>query len=786
MMVPLLIGFAALHDGLALTPPMGFNPWNCFGISAKGTCKLPLPWKPSPGPRCHSFDESVILEVAQAIAASPLKAAGYEYINLDCGYSTGFRDGGGALVVNRTKYPHGMRWLVEQIHDLGLKFGIYSDAGKTQCCSRLYSGADDGSAGREAQDARTFASWGVDFVKHDSCGEERPSYSAMRDALNATGRPMVYSIHSPYDMAGRPDLAHMWRTTGDIDSTFSSILSRALLNNQTAAIAGPGGWNDPDMLEIGNLFGEHGDAEGRTQMSLWCLMKAPLLIGTDVTNMTKATLSTLTNHRALAVLRDQLGVQGTLRRADNSSQIWAGPLVERRFVAALVNNGSAPRNVTLYPSDLESGLDSGAAWMSAAGHWEVVDAWGDVSTVTTLPLTRTIEPHGTALLLLTPKSLSVSDRGFGCWGAISGLLWSSDPYHNTDCEHLNAKAGSGWVCNGQVWPPTREEGERWVAELNSTIKGAAFYLYSDRTPFYYLASHTCAADSVKLTNWIYNASTRASPRISPRVSPPAALPTLGDAASRDVGDNYTLVVVWTQPDGDGVWATDAAVDLVNAGIFDDPSAAQLSLVGYGDAYVNNSFSCGSGGWNTAGAACWLSNCSKPWPPTKAMAHGECYGYPSPGSSICKHGVRECNLLRWQGFIWLHYLTLPTLATAYYACLQAGAANSSLVTADAIAERCAAKSHVSQSMYEHLRDHYVHTWRGEETLAGNAMIQSWHLRRADATHGPTWPIIQIGDGDSPPSTYIGSHSTEGLMSAICKSIAATAGAAKLPRACSKVV
>ena len=262
------------------------------------------------------------------------------------------------------------------------------------------------------------------------------------------------------------------------------------------------------------------------------------------------------------------------------------------------------------------------------------------------------------------------------------------------------------------------------------------------------------------------------------------LRTLGDVTSYG-GDNYTLVIMWTQPDGDGVWATDAAAALVNDGLFDDPSAAQLSLVAYGDAYVNNSYSCGSGNvWSEAGAACWLSNCSEPWPMTKPMTSGACYGYPASGSAICTRGSKMCDILRWQAFIWLHYLTVPTLVTPYYACLQAGAANASQGSADNISERCAKTCHVSQSMFEHLRDDYVHTWRAQEALAGNALIQSWHLRRADTTHGPAWPLIQIGGANTSPAhparTYSGPHTKDGLKSAVCASIAS--GAARLPDVC----
>ena len=168
-LVLLLAPARSLENGVGATPPMGFNPWNCFGISSKGTCKLPLPWRQRAGAKqpCHGFNESVIMGVARAIEGSPLKAAGYEYVNLDCGYSTGFRGEDGSLTVNRERYPHGMVWLGQQIAALGLKFGMYSDAGTQQCCSRFYGeGVNDGSKGHEEADAKQFVSWGVEYLKH--------------------------------------------------------------------------------------------------------------------------------------------------------------------------------------------------------------------------------------------------------------------------------------------------------------------------------------------------------------------------------------------------------------------------------------------------------------------------------------------------------------------------------------------------------------------------------------------------------------------------------------------
>lgn len=388
--------YMALDNGIGNTPPMGFNPWNCFGIRRTGDCKLPLPWLPESGARCHGFDEGVMLDIAKAVANSPLKAAGYQYINLDCGYSTKRRSANGSLVVNTTRYPNGMVWFGQQLHALGLKFGMYSSGSLHQCCSQIDPDADDGSAGHEADDAQLFASWGVDYLKHDDCTPISASYEAMRDAINATGRPMFYSIHPPADMIGRADIANMWRSTSDINNTYESIMEKALLNNDFADRAKPGAWNDPDMLEVGNFFSPFGDAEGRTQFSLWCLMKAPLLIGTDITNTTAATMATLSNADAIAINQDPLGVQGVLRADGPLSQVWSGELSGHRFAVVLHNKGNdTNRLVALRQAGLPLGVDVGAVW-------SIRDVWKNRTlTDQQLPVYFKVGPRDTALLVLS-------------------------------------------------------------------------------------------------------------------------------------------------------------------------------------------------------------------------------------------------------------------------------------------------------------------------------------------------------------------------------------------------
>ena len=261
---------AGLDNGF-VRPPLGYNPWNSFGIMTNGLCREQHPWAPQGSPGgCHGFNESVILHVARVLVATNLSAM-YKYVNLDCGWSTGYRGADGTLTVNASRYPHGMRWLGDQLHSMGLLFGMYGDAGVAQCCTRLLGPhVNDGSFGHEVIDAKTFASWKVDYLKHDGCGfapdwGDSPAlsnYTAMRDALNATGRPIFYSVHGPSqcgDGNGKvaPECAttaNAWRTTGDQRNVFSTIVSAAIMNDQTASASGRGAYNDPDMLEVSFLL----------------------------------------------------------------------------------------------------------------------------------------------------------------------------------------------------------------------------------------------------------------------------------------------------------------------------------------------------------------------------------------------------------------------------------------------------------------------------------------------------------------------------------------------------
>eukprot|EP01121_Diplochlamys_sp_Union-15-3_P006182 TRINITY_DN16690_c0_g1_i1.p1 TRINITY_DN16690_c0_g1~~TRINITY_DN16690_c0_g1_i1.p1 ORF type:complete len:533 (-),score=115.43 TRINITY_DN16690_c0_g1_i1:83-1558(-) len=266
---------------------MGWNSWNHFGCG---------------------INENLIKSTADVIASSPLKAAGYVYVNMDDCWA-GSRDAQGNIHPDPNAFPNGIKSLADYVHNKGLLFGLYSDSGEKTCAGR------PGSLHYETNDANSYASWGVDYLKFDNCNNDNippeQRYPIMRDALNKTGRPIFYSLcewgeDNPATWA--PNVGNSWRTTGDISDSWDSMISRIDTNDQWAKYAGPGGWNDPDMLEVGN--GGMTYDEYVTHFSLWCLAKAPLLIGCDVTKMSNETLSILTNPEVIAINQDKLGVQG--------------------------------------------------------------------------------------------------------------------------------------------------------------------------------------------------------------------------------------------------------------------------------------------------------------------------------------------------------------------------------------------------------------------------------------------------------------------------------------------
>jgi alpha-galactosidase len=323
-------------NGLAKTPPMGWNSWNAFE---------------------SRIDDKMVREMADEIVTSGMRDAGYVYVNIDDTWE-GVRDAQGNLTANK-KFPD-MKALADYIHSKGLKFGIYSSPGPRTC------GEYPGSYGHEEQDAKTFAAWGVDYLKYDWCGARmiykdddlQAVYQKMGDALLKSGRPIVYSLceygNGHVDTWGAKVGANLWRTTGDIRDTWSSMIGNITKQIPTAASAGPGHWNDPDMLEIGN--GHMTDDEYRTHMSLWSLAAAPLLAGNDIRTMTSATKEILLNREVIAVDQDALGEQATPINTGDL-QMWVKPLADGSIAVGVVNMGTTETIATVKVSDL--GLGAG-------------------------------------------------------------------------------------------------------------------------------------------------------------------------------------------------------------------------------------------------------------------------------------------------------------------------------------------------------------------------------------------------------------------------------------------
>jgi alpha-galactosidase len=322
----------ALNNGLALTPPMGWNSWNKFG------CKV---------------DEKIVREMADAMVSSGMRDADYQFIVIDDCWQVD-RDSKGNIIADGRTFSSGIKALADYVHSKGLKFGIYSDAGTKTCAGR------PGSWGYEFQDARQYAEWGVDYLKYDWCNNggqnSQAAYSRMRDALAVCGRPIVFSIcewgsTKPWLWAG--DIGNLWRTTGDIQDMWEGkkewgglgVVQIIDLQNGLETYAGPGHWNDPDMLEVGN--GGMTETEYRSHFSFWCLLAAPLMAGNDLRAMTPATRDILTNGEVIAIDQDPLGKQGFRVRDDGDLEVWARPLADGSRAVILFNRGTTETEITV-------------------------------------------------------------------------------------------------------------------------------------------------------------------------------------------------------------------------------------------------------------------------------------------------------------------------------------------------------------------------------------------------------------------------------------------------------
>ena len=368
-------------NGLALVPPMGWNSWNKFACDV---------------------NEKIVRDTADAMVSSGMRDAGYQYVVVDDCWQ-GPRDANGFITADLQRFPSGMRALADYVHSRGLRFGIYSDAGRVTC------GGRPGSEGHEYQDALTYARWGADYLKYDWCStgdrSSKEAYAVMADALRHSGRAIVFSMcewgtTKPWQWA--KNTGNLWRTTGDIWDRFSAkdpardwahpMLEIVDLNEPLADFAGPGHWNDPDMLEVGN--GGMTPNEYRSHFSLWAMMAAPLIAGNDIANMDKVTRAILLNKDVIAIDQDRLGRQGRRISKDGDQEVWSKALANGGFAVLLFNRGNHPALIKATSAQLALPSNSRGRVRDLWRHRSLGRWSGSVSAM--------VPPHGVEMFRITP------------------------------------------------------------------------------------------------------------------------------------------------------------------------------------------------------------------------------------------------------------------------------------------------------------------------------------------------------------------------------------------------
>ncbi|MDH7460680.1 glycoside hydrolase family 27 protein [Chitinophagaceae bacterium 26-R-25] len=386
---------AQKFEGLANTPPMGWNSWNIF-------------WT--------DINEEKIKAIADLMVSTGLKDAGYNYLVLDDGWMLKDRDSvTGDLVADPKKFPNGMKAVGDYIHAKGLKFGIYNCAG-TLTCQGLA-----GTRGNEYQDARYYASIGADYLKFDWCHSEginaKEAYTTMSKAIQKAGRPMIFSLcewgnNKAWEW-GKP-VGQLWRTTEDIYQVFdgyhdygtwkaNGVMTNADLNEKLRSYSGPGGWNDPDMLEVGNGMTMN---EDKAHFSIWCIMAAPLMMGNDLRKISNETLSVFLNKDAIAVDQDPLAIQGFRYMQKDSMEVWVKPLANDEWAVCFLNRKTTPQNFqfnwkaqTIQDTLFHKTLDMGSTV------YNLYDIWQKKITGTTAkPFSATVQAHDAYFFRLSKKT----------------------------------------------------------------------------------------------------------------------------------------------------------------------------------------------------------------------------------------------------------------------------------------------------------------------------------------------------------------------------------------------
>jgi alpha-galactosidase len=416
---------AAANNGLARTPPMGWNDWNAFGCNVS---------------------EALVKQTADVMVSSGLAAAGYQYVNIDDCWMQNTRDASGNLQPDYGKFPDGIAGTAAYVHGKGLKLGIYEDAGTATCAGY------PGSLGHERADAQTFANWGVDYLKYDNCNNNGSTttqqyidrYTAMRDALAATGRPIVFSlcewgVNAPWTWA--PSIGNLWRTTDDINTSFDSLLRNYHQSVGLARYAGPGAWNDPDMLEVGNGWSA---TEDKAHFSLWSIMAAPLIAGNNLTTASATTLSILANRSVIAVDQDSLGAQGVLVQTTNGLDVLARRLSNGDAAVVLFNENTTTQTIS---------TDAATIGKSGAASYTLTDLWTGATSSTSGPISASVPGHGAVMYRVgggaaanpsAPANSFVSAASNRC---LDDANWSQD----------DGAVIEIWDCNGgnnQLWTRT--------------------------------------------------------------------------------------------------------------------------------------------------------------------------------------------------------------------------------------------------------------------------------------------------------------------------------------------
>ncbi|MEV7232085.1 ricin-type beta-trefoil lectin domain protein [Polymorphospora sp. NPDC051019] len=454
----------------AVRPPLGWNSWNTFGCD---------------------INEAKIRGAADAMVNSGMRAAGYQYVVVDDCWQATTRDAAGNLRSDPVRFPSGMKALGDYIHGKGLKFGIYQ-APREKTCAQYFNalGGATGALGHEQQDANTFASWGVDFLKYDWCSpwgtlnDQNAGFTKMRDALRATGRPIVYSINpnSAHSNTGPSynwsPVADMWRTTEDITDSWSTGCRADCFMGITEILdvqaplhswAGPQHWNDPDMLEVG-VRGTFTPTENRAHFSMWAIMAAPLIAGNDLTTMSADVRSVLTNPDVLAINQDSAGRQAQRVRDFGETEVWAKTLSDGSGAVALLNRSGSTATIATTAAGIG---------MPAAGGYQLFDVWTKAARNTSGAISATVPPHGVVMYRVRTGTTTPTTT-FSLRGAGSGRCL--DVLGGAPTDGVQAVI---WDCNGgitQIITSTsgqlRIGGKCLDAENNGTADGTRVILWT--------------------------------------------------------------------------------------------------------------------------------------------------------------------------------------------------------------------------------------------------------------------------------------------------------------------